>query len=179
MASRADEACDRDAAYDLTDRAAHTDCYYASRRPQWVRSDAAFDPSRSAHTTTTPPGYPLRRGLRLPARSACRTPARAPAAAAPAALISATASGRALGGQVGAFSSQLQAVVHGMADYSPCTVELLPTSPFGGGLSAERAQQLSASVANAAYARLAASQPCMVVAPGRRVASRSRGPRPN
>ena len=71
--------------------------------------------------------------------------------------------------------SQVQALeiangVHGaLADLlTTAQIELLPTSPFGGRVAYRaRLGDLSANVANAACARLAAShQPCMVVAPG-------------
>src|ERR1700733_10969496 len=101
--------------------------------------------------------------------------ARASSANAPAALISVTASGGAWAIQVGAFSSQMQAraiaagVHEALVDLlTSAQIELLPTSAFGGRiLYRARLSNLSANAANAACARLAASQqPCMVVAPG-------------
>jgi D-alanyl-D-alanine carboxypeptidase len=90
-------------------------------------------------------------------------------------LISATASGGAWAIQVGAFSNQVQAreiangVREALADsLTTAQTEVLPTSPFGGRvLYRARLGNLSANAANAACARLAASQQaCMVVAPG-------------
>jgi len=91
-------------------------------------------------------------------------------------LISAATSGGPWAIQVGAFSSQLQAreiangIHEALADLLPnAQIELLPTSPFGGKVVyPARLSNLSANAANAACARLAASQqPCLVVAPGR------------
>ena len=107
-------------------------------------------------------------------RAAPVASASAPATA-PTALISVTASGGAWAIQVGAFSSQVQAraiaagVHEALVDLlTSAQIELLPTSAFGGRvLYRARLSNLSANAANAACARLAASQqPCIVVAPG-------------
>ncbi len=184
VASRAVEVCDQDAAYD-PDRPCAPAPTLTATAPVVVTtasgcgSDAAYDSSRVCpHTTTAVP-------LDIPAAATSRyklyqhaapaASASAPAATAPAALISATASGSAWAIQVGAFSSQVQAheiangVHEALADLlTTAQIELLPTSPFGGKVVYRaRLSNLSANAANAACARLAASQqPCMVVAPG-------------
>jgi D-alanyl-D-alanine carboxypeptidase len=184
VASRAVEVCDQDAAYDPDRPCAPAPTLTATAAvvvttASGCGSDAAYDSSRACpRATTTAP-------LDVPAAATSRYPlyqhagpvaaASAPAATAPAASISATASGGAWAIQVGAFSSQVQAheiangVHEALADLlTTAQIELLPTSPFGGRVVYRaRLGNLSASVASAACARLAASQqPCMVVAPG-------------
>ena len=181
MASRAVDACDQDAAYDPDRPCAPTPTLTAAA-PVVVTtaggcdSDAAYDPSRACpHTAALDVPAAVTSRSSLYHHAAPVASASAPAAAAPAALISATASGGAWAIQVGAFSNQVQAreiangVREALADLlTTAQTEVLPTSPFGGRvLYRARLGNLSANAANAACARLAASQqPCIVVAPG-------------
>jgi D-alanyl-D-alanine carboxypeptidase len=181
MASRAVDACDQDAAYDPDRPCAPTPTLTAAA-PVVVTtaggcdSDAAYDPSRACpHTAALDVPAAVTSRSSLYHHAAPVASASAPAAAAPAALISATASGGAWAIQVGAFNNQVQAreiangVREALADsLTTAQTEVLPTSPFGGRvLYRARLGNLSANAANAACARLAASQqPCIVVAPG-------------
>jgi D-alanyl-D-alanine carboxypeptidase len=184
VASRGVEACDQDAAYD-PDRPCEPAPTLTATAPVAVRTasgcdfDAAYDPSGACpHTTTTAsPDVPAAVTSRssLYQHTAPVASTSAPAETAPAALISATASSGAWAIQVGAFSSQVQAreIANGVHDaladlLTVAQIELPPTSPFGGRVVYRaRLSNLSANAANAACARLAASQqPCMVIAPG-------------
>jgi D-alanyl-D-alanine carboxypeptidase len=184
VAYPAGEACDQDAAYEPDRPCAPTPALGAAApvvvtTATWCDPDAAYDPSRPCPRTTAaatqdvPVAVASRSSLYQ--RATPVASARASSANAPAALISVTASGGAWAIQVGAFSSQLQAraiaagVHEALVDLlTSAQIELLPTSAFGGRiLYRARLSNLSANAANAACARLAASQqPCMVVAPG-------------
>jgi hypothetical protein len=181
VASRAVDACDQDAAYD-PDRPCAPAPALTAAAPVAVAtaggcdSDAAYDPSRAcSHTAALDVPAAVASRSSLYHHAAPVASASAPVATAPAALISATANGGAWAIQVGAFSSQVHAreiangVHEALADLLlTAQIELLPTSPFGGTvLYRARLGNLSANAANAACARLAASQqPCIVIAPG-------------
>jgi D-alanyl-D-alanine carboxypeptidase len=145
----------------------------------WCDPDAAYDPSHPCPRTTAPATQDIPAAVAsrssLYQRAAPVASASAPSAIAPAVLLSVTASGGAWAIQVGAFGSQMQAraiaagVHEALVDLlTSAQIELLPSSAFGGRiLYRARLSNLSANAANAACARLAASQqPCMVVAPG-------------
>ena len=169
--------CDPNAAYDPDQRCAPTPTLAAARvamtSSEWCDPDAAYDPSRACARTplSTPAVGASRSAVYQPAASVA--PASVPAA--PTQQTIAPVSGGAWAIQVGAFSSSMQArlaangVHDAMADLlSTAQIELLPTSPFGNRIFYRaRLSNLSADVASAACARLAAQQqPCMVVTPG-------------
>ncbi len=185
VASRADEACDHDAAYD-PDRPCALTSTLAAATPAW-RTTApgcdpvtAYDPSRVC--TDTGPSASLEFPVGAVSQSSLYQPAApvasttAPSASTPRAGTSATAtaSGGVWAIQVGAFSDPVlaRAVATGVHNalanlLTTAQIELLPTSLFGGKVAYRaRLSNLTADTASAACARLAADQqPCMVVAP--------------
>ena len=185
VASRAGEACDQDAAYEPDRPCTPTRTLGAAapvvvKTASWCDPDAAYDPSHPCPRTTSSRHSGRSRGccfavLALPASSACRLGQRSCGNRTGNIDIS-NGKRRRLGDpswcirQSGAGARDRRRRSRGTRR-SPnlCSdrafADLRPLA--GGYLYRARLSNLSANTANAACARLAASQqPCMVVAPG-------------
>ena len=183
VVSRAGEACDQDAAYDPDRPCAPAPTLVAAApvvvtTASWCDPDAAYDPSHPCPRTTAaaiqdvPVAVASRSSLYQPAVPVASVSA--PAATAPAALISVTASGAPGRSswciqQPGAGARDRRRRSRGTGRFAHLRSDrtFADLRLWREGLSGAP-QQLSANAANAACARLAASQqPCMVVVPGR------------